>query len=56
MSCYAVPINQGAIYTILSLAKSRDKLKLVNFESGLIKVFALMCPDSKFLSLSLSLF
>ena len=29
-----VPINQGAMYTICSCAKSRDKLKLVNFELG----------------------
>ena len=34
----AVPINQGAMYTILTHAKSRDKLKLVNFESGHIQV------------------
>ena len=33
-----VLINQRAIYLILSSAKSRDKLKLVNFESDDIKV------------------
>ena len=33
-----VSINQGTIYLILSSAKGRDKLKLVNFESDDIKV------------------
>ena len=28
------PIKQGAMYAILSFAKSRDKLQLVNFESA----------------------
>ena len=34
----AVPINPGSMYTILSRAKSRDKLQLVNFEAEHIKV------------------
>ena len=33
-----VPINQGAMYTILSCAKSRDKVQVVNFELEHIKV------------------
>ena len=33
-----VPINPGAAYTILSRAKTRDKLQLLNFEAQHIKV------------------
>ena len=35
---YKVPICQGLLYTLLSRAKSRDKLKLLNFEPDQIKV------------------
>ena len=33
-----LPINQKAVYTVLSHAKSRDELQLINFESEHIKV------------------
>jgi len=35
---YLVPISQGQLYTLLSRAKSRDKLLLLNFEPDHIKV------------------
>ena len=35
---YKVPICQGILYTLLSRAKSRDKVQLLNFESDHIKV------------------
>ena len=35
---YKVPICQGQLYTLLSRAKSRDKLQLLKFEPGHIKV------------------
>ena len=33
-----VPIAQDQTYTLLSRAKSRDKVKLLNFKSSYIKV------------------
>ena len=40
-----VPVNQGAMYTILPRAKSRDKIQVVNFELDHIKVNTIALQD-----------
>ena len=37
-SAYKIPICQGQLYTLLSRAKCRDKVQLLNFEPDHIKV------------------
>ena len=37
-ACKTIPVNQGLVYTMLSRAKSRDKIQVLNFEPELIRV------------------